>query len=103
LREEASQPAFQLQIEDCQTLINFFSSKWTTAIVLSEKPEAGYAEPAQEIRQVEAAPDNLAIVTRKKKGEEEESYFVGGKGKNKGKKGPKANSAAAAAEAQGEG
>jgi hypothetical protein len=48
---------------------------------------------------VEAAPNNLAIVTRKKKGEEEVSYFVGGKGKNKGKKGLKANGAAAAAKA----
>jgi hypothetical protein len=93
LREEASQPAFQLQIEDCQTLVDFFSGKSTTAIVSSEK--AGYAEPAQEIRQVEAAPNNF--VARKKKGEEEESYFVGGKGKNKGKKGPKANGAATAA------
>ena len=73
-------------------MVNFFSSKWTTAIVLSEKPEAGHAEPAQEIWQVEAAPENLVIVTRKKKGEEEEeSYFVSGKGENKEKKGPKAN------------
>ena len=38
----------------------------------------------------------LAIVTCKNKGKEEVSYFVGGKGKNKGKKGPKSNSAAAA-------
>jgi hypothetical protein len=92
LREEASQPAFQLQIEDCQTLIDFFSGKSTTAIVSSEK--AGYTEPALEIRQVDEAPDNL--VARKKKGEEEESYFVGGKGKGKGKKGPKANGTVAA-------
>jgi len=92
LREEASQPAFQLQIEDCQTLIDFFSGKSTTAIVSSEK--AGYTGPALEIRQVDAAPDNL--VARKKKGEEEEAYFVGGKGKGKGKKGPKANGTAAA-------
>jgi hypothetical protein len=34
LWEEPSQPVFQLQIEDCQTLINFFSVKWTTTIVL---------------------------------------------------------------------
>jgi hypothetical protein len=93
LREEASQPAYQVQIEDCQTLIDFFSGKSTTAIVSSEK--AGYAGPTLEIRQVEAAaPDNF--VPRKKKGEEEESYFVGGKGKNKGKKGPKTNGTAAA-------
>jgi hypothetical protein len=31
--KEASQPAFQLQIEDCQTLIDFLSDKSTTAIV----------------------------------------------------------------------
>jgi hypothetical protein len=55
-------------------------------------PEAWNAEPAQEILQVEAAPNNLAIITRKKKGEEEASYFIGGKGKNKGKN-PKANCA----------
>ena len=79
-------------------LIDFFSGKSTTTTVSSEKPEAGYTKPAQEIRQVEATPDNLAIVTHKKKGEEEESYFVSGKGKNKGKKGPKAIGGAAATE-----
>ncbi len=92
LREEASQPAFQEKIEDCQTLIDIFSGKSTTAIVSSAK--AGYAGPTLEIRQVEAAPDNL--VPRKKKGEEEEAYFVGGKGKNKGKKGLRANGTPAA-------
>jgi len=92
LREEASQPAFQLQIEDCQTLIDFFSGKSTTVTVSSAK--AGCTEPTLEIRQVEAVPDNF--VPRKKKGEEEEAYFVSGKGKGKGKKGPKANGAAAA-------
>jgi hypothetical protein len=91
LREEASQPAFQLQIEDCQTLIDFFSGKSTTVSVSSAK--AGCTEPTLEIRQVEAVPDSF--VPRKKKGEEEEAYFVGGKGKGKGKKGPKANGAAA--------
>ena len=88
--EGASQPAFQLNIEDCHMLIDFFSSKSTTVIGSSEKPEAGYAKPAQEIWQVEAAPDNLAIVTRKRKGEEEESFFVSGKGKNKRKEGRRA-------------
>jgi hypothetical protein len=96
LREEASQPAFQLQIEDCQTLIDFFSGKSTTVTVSSAK--AGSTEPTLEIRQVEAVPDSF--VPRKKKGEEEEAYFVGGKGKGKGKKGPKANGAAATAAAE---
>jgi hypothetical protein len=98
LQEEASRPAFQLKIEDCDMLIDFFSGKSTTTIVSSEKPEAGYAKPAREVRQVEAAPDNLTIVTRKKKGEEQVTYFVSGRDENKGKKGPKVNGAAAAAE-----
>jgi hypothetical protein len=93
LREEASQPAFQVQVEDCQTLIDYFSGKTSTAVVSSAK--AGFAEPALEIRKVEGAPDGF--VPRKKKGEEEESYFVGGKGKGKSKKGPKANDAPAEA------
>ncbi|KAI9448202.1 hypothetical protein H4582DRAFT_1899176 [Lactarius indigo] len=93
LREEASQPAFQVEIEDCQTLIDHFSGKPTTAVVSTAKL-AEYTEPKLEIRQVEAAPDNF--VPRKKKGEDEETYFVGGgKGKGKGKKGgPKADGAA---------
>ena len=70
-------------------LIDLFSGKSTTTIVSSEKPEAGYAKLAQENRQVQAAPDNLAIVTRKKKGEKEVSYFVSGKDKNKGQKAPR--------------
>jgi hypothetical protein len=42
-------------------------------------------EPTLEIRQVEAAPDSFVL--RKKKGDEEEAFFVGGKGKSKSKKG----------------
>lgn len=83
LREEASQPAFQVQIEDCQTLIDYFSGKSSTAVVSSAKPE--FTEPTLEIRQVEAAPDSFVL--RKKKGDEEEAFFVGGKGKSKSKKG----------------
>ena len=89
LREDASQPAYQVQIEDCQTLIDYFSGKSTTAIVSSEKAE--YTEPKLDIRQVAATPDNF--VPRKKKGEEEEAYFAGGKGKGKGKKGHKSGGA----------
>ncbi|KAI9512183.1 hypothetical protein F5148DRAFT_1273820 [Russula earlei] len=85
LREQASQPAFQVQIEDCQILIDYFSGKSTTAVVSSAKEDS--TEPKLDIRQVEAAPDNF--VQRKKKGKDEETYFVGGKGKTKGKKGPK--------------
>ena len=88
LREEASRPAFQAQIENCRTLIDYFAARSTTPNV--SRAKGGYTEPKLEIRQVEAAPDNF--VPRKKKDEEEEAYFVGGKGKNKGKKGPKAHS-----------
>jgi uncharacterized coiled-coil DUF342 family protein len=93
LREEASQPAFQVQIEDCQTLIDYFSGKSSTAVVSSAKATL-FTEPTLEIRQVEAAPNTF--VPRKKKGEEEEAYFVGGKGKSKSKKGHKADGGAPA-------
>ncbi|CAK5262725.1 unnamed protein product [Mycena citricolor] len=90
IREEAEHPAFQAEIEDCQTLIDFFSGKTTGAVVLKTAPPlvaktdvAGV--PKLELRKVEAATDGLVV--RKKKGEEEQSYFVA-KGKGKGKKAP---------------
>lgn len=95
IRDEASIPAFQSQIEDCQTLIDFFFGKSSATVAprsgtsLVPKNEV-VGVPKLEIRQVEAVPEGAVV--RKKKGEEEENYFVGGKGK-KGKKGsaPKAN------------
>ncbi|KAF9055283.1 hypothetical protein BDZ89DRAFT_975662 [Hymenopellis radicata] len=87
LRDEAELPAFQAQIEDCQTLIDFFSGKSTTVTLKSAS--AAKAEvagvPKLEIRQVDAAPEGL--VARKKKGEVEVNYFVASKGKGKNKKG----------------
>ncbi|KAI0796641.1 hypothetical protein C8Q75DRAFT_845999 [Abortiporus biennis] len=88
LLEDASIPAFQVQIEDCQTLIDYFSGKTTSHAALSttiEKAEV-VGVPKLEIRKVEAPSD---VVVRKKKGEEEESYFVGGGKGKKGKKGGK--------------
>nr|GAT59429.1 predicted protein [Mycena chlorophos] len=86
IREEAEIPAYQAQIEDCKTLIDFFSGKSST-VTLHSAPLTAKADlagvPKLEIRQVEAAPEG--VVVRKKKGEEEDSYFVG-KGKGKGKK-----------------
>ncbi|KAJ7771370.1 hypothetical protein DFH07DRAFT_714082, partial [Mycena maculata] len=90
IREEAEMPAFQAQIEDCQTLIDYFSGKssgtvtFKTASLTTKADVAGV--PKLEIRKVEAAPEGL--VARKKKGEDEDAYFVGGKGKGKGKKAP---------------
>jgi hypothetical protein len=88
LWEEASVPAFQSQIEDCQTLIDFFSGK-SAGVTLSSTTRtttkvdiAGV--PKLQLRQVEAVPQD-GFVVRKKKGEDDDAYFVGGKGK-KGKK-----------------
>jgi len=90
LREEAEIPAFQAQIEDCQTLIDHFSGKSSGVVTLRNGPLSPKAEvtgvPKLELRKVESAED-AGLVARKKKGDEE-TYFVGGKGKNKGKKGP---------------
>ncbi|KAI0092657.1 hypothetical protein BDY19DRAFT_983268 [Irpex rosettiformis] len=87
LREEAEIPAFQAQIEDCDTLINYFSGKpsGTLSTARAEKEKAHLAGVTDlDIRKVETTQSE-GLVIRKKKGEEEDSYFVGGKGK-KGKK-----------------
>ncbi|KAG6900963.1 hypothetical protein C0993_004400 [Termitomyces sp. T159_Od127] len=91
LLDEAKVPAYQAQIEDCKTLIDFLSGKTTGNVTykstpLVEKNEiAGVAK--LDVRQVEAVPEGSIV--RKKKGEDEETYFVGGKGKSKGKKSAK--------------
>ncbi|KAF5387833.1 hypothetical protein D9615_000417 [Tricholomella constricta] len=89
LREEAAIPAFQAQIEDCQTLIDFLSGKSTGNVTYKSTPLTAKTEvagvPKLEIRKVEGAPEGSIV--RKKKNEDEESYFVGGKGKAKGKRG----------------
>lgn len=86
LREEAEVPAFQAQIEDCQTLIEYFSGKSTAPPTLSadreQQKSAVAGVPELEIRKVEEPVEG--VVALKKKGEE--SYFVGGGGKKKGKK-----------------
>jgi hypothetical protein len=96
LREEAEIPAFQAQIEDCQTLIDHFSGKSSAPPTLSSDKKAGVAGvPELDIRKVEAPTEG--VVLRKKKGDDDESYFVGGKGK-KSKKGGKTAPAAESAE-----
>ncbi|KZO97941.1 hypothetical protein CALVIDRAFT_544912 [Calocera viscosa TUFC12733] len=91
LREEAQLPAYQSQIEDCQTLIDYFTIRSTGGTAPPPTTTAGAAHNADivgvktlELRQVEAEPEGMVV--RKKKGAEEDSYFVGGK---KGKKGAK--------------
>jgi hypothetical protein len=88
LREEAQSPAFQAQIEDCQTLIDYFTGKSTGNITykstpLTVRPEVA-GVPKLELRKVEESPEGLVV--HKKKGDEEDAYFVSNK-KNKTKKG----------------
>lgn len=90
LREEAEAPAFQADIEDCQTLIDYLlgtNTEAPTFKTLSVKGELA-GVPKLALRQVsDAAPEGII---RKKKGEDEEAYFVG-KGKKGKKTTPKAN------------
>ncbi|QRV87639.1 hypothetical protein RhiJN_15657 [Ceratobasidium sp. AG-Ba] len=95
IREEAETPAFQVEIEDCQTLIDLFTGKITGAAAdtkVSTAKSAGVSGvPEHAIRQVEADP---SMVPLKKKGQEEENYFVAKK-----KKGPAPKSTPAPAPA----
>jgi hypothetical protein len=87
IREEAATPAYATQIQDCQTLIDFFSGKSidnTSNVALVTKADVA-GVPKLELRTVEAGPAQ-GLVARKKKGEDEDLYFAG-KGKGKGKKG----------------
>ncbi|KAF9259535.1 hypothetical protein L218DRAFT_663969 [Marasmius fiardii PR-910] len=95
LRDEAEIPAFQAQIEDCQTLIDALSGKSTGDVTFKStplQPERGEIAgvPKLDIRKVEAAPEGM--VARKKKGDDDDNYFVGGKGKGKGNKKPSGKS-----------
>lgn len=90
LLEEASAPAFQTNIEDCQTLIEYFQGKSgvsstpsTNGSLFARAEIEGVSKP--EARKVEAMPEGAVV--RKKKGEDEDAYFMGGKGKKGGKKG----------------
>ncbi|KAM0751038.1 hypothetical protein T439DRAFT_342782 [Meredithblackwellia eburnea MCA 4105] len=94
LLEEAQAPAFEREIEDCRTLIDFFQKRIgltgsgfsTSGSTLYER-QAVAGVPALDIRKVETGPP-AGSVALKKKGEAEEEVFFVGKGK-KGKKGPK--------------
>ncbi|KAK4703567.1 hypothetical protein P7C70_g2653, partial [Phenoliferia sp. Uapishka_3] len=92
LLEEAQAPAFEREIEDCRTLVDFFQRRIGLAgtanpssVLYARAAVAGV--PELEIRKVESGPPEGAVAL-KKKGTEEEVFFMGGRGK-KGKKGPK--------------
>ncbi|KAL8287272.1 hypothetical protein RQP46_003724 [Phenoliferia psychrophenolica] len=102
LLEEAQAPAFEREIEDCRTLVDFFQrriglvptySSSGTSSLFAKNVVAGV--PKLELRTVETGPPAGAVAL-KKKGTEEEVFFMGGGGK-KGKKGPKPAPAGAAA------
>ncbi|GJJ07457.1 hypothetical protein Clacol_001659 [Clathrus columnatus] len=90
LLEEARIPAFQDKIEDCQTLIDYFNAKITGGssvhipipVTRSGLKSSANGLPQLELRQVEQDVGE-GLIVRKKKGEDEQSYFVGGKGKTK--------------------
>lgn len=87
IRDEAAIPAYQSKIEDCQTLVDYFSGKnagIASSTALPAKVDV-VGVPKLELRTVDGAPDGL--VARKKKGEDEDLYFAG-KSKSKGRKGP---------------
>ncbi|KAG6332304.1 hypothetical protein ID866_6788 [Astraeus odoratus] len=94
LREEAALPAFQAQIEDCQTLIDALSGKTGTNVVLPSQLSSTRAVvvgvPQLELRKVEDVGEGM--VARKKKGEEEEAYFIGKQKKGKKEKVTKSES-----------
>ncbi len=76
LLDDARHPAFAAEIQDCQTLIDYFSAKTgtteaTTSSSLYTKNEVAGA-PKLELRQV----DSTGLVLKKKKGDNEENYFV---------------------------
>ncbi|CAE6523154.1 unnamed protein product [Rhizoctonia solani] len=86
IREEAEIPAFQVEIEDCQTLIDLFSGKITgaaadTKVSTSKSSNDIAGVPELSLRTVEADPSLGTAL--KKKGQDEENYFVAKK-----KKGP---------------
>jgi len=87
IRDEAATPAYQAKIEDCQTLIDYFSGKnagIASSTTLTTKVDV-VGVPKLEIRTVDGVPDGF--VARKKKGEDDDLYFAG-KSKAKGRKGP---------------
>lgn len=95
LLEDARIPAFQNQIEDCQNLIDYFNAKITGGpaqaplVSLSGSKSNANGLPQLDLRQVDQDVGE-GLIVRKKKGEDQESYYIGGKGK--GKKGNKSGS-----------
>lgn len=94
IREDAKLPAFETQIQDCNTLIDQFSriagitpSQPQTETATEQKPE-GKAMGEHNIRKVDTDFQGGTML-KKKNLEEDEAYFVGGKPSSKKKGGNK--------------
>ncbi|KAG8821709.1 hypothetical protein FRC17_009754, partial [Serendipita sp. 399] len=98
LLEEAKEPAYAAEIQDCQTLIDFFirqsggSSAGSSTDQGFTRPQSSTL-PQLELRKVENTMEGYAPM--KKKGEEENNYFVAKKTKKQ--PAPKAYGSAAPA------
>lgn len=81
--EEAQVPAFQFQIEDCQTLIDSLSGKASENVTFKSMPQEKTLTgvPKLEVRKVDAEAPQGTIL--RKKGEDNDAYFVAAK-RNKG-------------------
>lgn len=95
MREEASAPAYEREIEDCRTLILYFDKLIGNATDQPiEAPVFGKTSSVAlpklgDVRKVEDADAFQGMVAVKKKGsEQEEEFFMGG-GNKKGKKNKK--------------
>lgn len=92
LLEEAQAPAFEREIEDCRTLVDFFQRRLGGSGSGSVTPSTGLDRPANiiagvaklELRVIEALP--AGMVAMKKKSDHEDGNFTGS---TKSKKGPR--------------
>ena len=102
--EEAKAPAFEREIEDCTTLINYFSRFASGASTVPDptlsisNADAPAGVPKLELRQVDSdIPEGAVMMTKKAEQKDNSDDFFGGM-KGKGKKGKKSSAAAAQAD-----
>ncbi|MBW0464301.1 hypothetical protein O181_004016 [Austropuccinia psidii MF-1] len=93
MREEASAPAYEREIEDCRTLILYFDKILGNTPSVQEtnshiRKDSNALPKLQDARKVEGQEAFEGMVAVKKKGVDNEEFFVGGGGK-KGKKNKK--------------
>lgn len=91
LLEEASQPAFEREIEDCATLIEYFSRGGGKSTVPAPKLATSGDKvpkvPAHDLRKVDAIPEGATVLKKKGDDDERDGLFGGMGGGKKGKKG----------------